>query len=140
MRYETSCGFVVYRNVQGQRQYLLIRSTNGEYGFPKGHMEAGETELQTAVRELKEETNLEVRFVEGFRREEEYLLPNKADTVKRVVYFLGEFRAGSIRCQETEVSEALFVPMETALALLSFETARKVLRDADGYMNTCCTG
>ncbi len=138
MRYETSCGFVVYRHVQAERQYLLIRSTGGEYGFPKGHTEPGETERETAVRELKEETGLEVRFVEGFRREEEYLLPNKVNTVKRVVFFLGEYREGRIVCQETEVSDAIFVPRETALELLSFETTRKILKEADAYLDTVC--
>ena len=55
MNYEKSCGFVVYKKIDNINYYLLIKSLNGDVGFPKGHMELGETEIQTAIRELKDE-------------------------------------------------------------------------------------
>ena len=136
MIYEKSCGFVTYREEDHVRLYLIIRASNGEYGFPKGHMELNETEYETAVRELKEETNVEVQVIDGFRRQIEYKLPHKANVMKQSVYFLGKCTAADIVCQADEVSEALFVPVEAALALLSFEDTKIILKEADLYLDT----
>ena len=134
MIYKKSCGFVVYKKVQGVCCYLIIRANNGEYGFPKGHMENAESEIETAVRELREETNLEVRMIPGFRRRLEYPFPNKPDVMKIAVYFMGECAEEDIVCQEAEVAEAMFVPFERAIELLSFGDTRQVLREADAFI------
>lgn len=136
MIYEKSCGFVTYREKDDVRLYLIIRASNGEYGFPKGHAELNETEYETAIRELREETNVEVQIIDGFRRQIEYEFPNKANVVKRSVYFLGKCTAVDVVCQEIEVSEAFFVPIEVALELLSFEDTKIILKEADMYLNT----
>ena len=57
---EKSCGAVVFTNDSGQRKYLIIKSLNGIYGFPKGHIEINETELEAAKREILEELKLSV--------------------------------------------------------------------------------
>ena len=66
MRYIKSCGFVAYKQIENKNYYLIIKSLNGDIGFPKGHMEIGESELQTAIRELKEETGLDSAYMEQF--------------------------------------------------------------------------
>lgn len=136
MKYEKSCGFVVYKEVQGSNYYLIIRSKNGEYGFPKGHIENNETELETAIRELKEETNLEVELIDGFRWQIEYNLPNKQDIMKQSVYFLGKCITNNIVCQESEVCEAIFVPLSKAIEMLSFDETKKMLLAADKFLNS----
>ena len=136
MIYEKSCGFVTYSEKDDVRLYLIIRASNGEYGFPKGHVELNETEYETAIRELKEETNVEVQVIDGFRRQIEYKIPNKANVMKQSVYFLGKCTAVDVVCQETEVSEALFVPIEVALELLSFEDTKNILKEVDIYLDT----
>lgn len=136
MIYEKSCGFVTYSEKDDVRLYLIIRASNGEYGFPKGHVELNETEYETAIRELKEETNVEVQVIDGFRRQIEYKIPNKANVMKQSVYFLGKCTAVDVVCQESEVSEALFVPIEVALELLSFEDTKNVLKEADLYIDS----
>ena len=130
-----SCGFVAYKEIENERLYLIVRTSNGEYGFPKGHVENNETEHETAIRELKEETNIEVQIIDGFRRQIEYEFPNRPDVMKISVYFLGKYIKEEIVCQESEVLEARFVPMETALELLSFEETRNILREADTYID-----
>jgi len=135
MTYEKSCGFIAYKEEDGTRLYLIIRSRGGEYGFPKGHMEYGETEYETAVRELKEETGAEVEIVEGFRRSTEYSLPKKANVIKQVVYFLGKCTVCKIVRQASEVSEATFVPFDEALKLLSFESTRGFLKEAEDFLS-----
>ena len=135
MIYEKSCGFVVYRESEGVREYLLVSALNGKYGFPKGHVERGETEYETAVRELKEETNLEVRAIDGFRRQIEYRLPQKRDTMKRCVYFLGEYTEGELIRQEEEILDAVFVGFDRAMQMIPYANARAVLQEADEFLN-----
>ena len=49
-----------------QPLFLLIQQKAGHYGFPKGHVEKNETEVETAIREIKEETGLEVKIYNNF--------------------------------------------------------------------------
>ena len=134
MIYEKSCGFVAYTEKDGARLYLIIRSSNGDYGFPKGHMERGETDYETAIRELKEETNVGVAIIDGFRRQIEYKLPNKY-VIKQSVYFLGRCTSTEAVPQESEVSSVMFVPLERALQLLTFEDTKRIIKEADNYVD-----
>ncbi|MBQ3222259.1 MAG: NUDIX domain-containing protein [Clostridia bacterium] len=136
MQYEKSCGFVAYKDEGGERRYLIICSLDGEYGFPKGHVEGNETEHETAMRELKEETNAEVTIVPGFRRQIEYAFPNKPGVMKQTVYFLGKCTADDILCRPGEVAGAEFAPYDRAMELLSFEDTRNVLKGADVFLRS----
>lgn len=135
MNYIKSCGFVVYKRINNENFYLIIQSLNGDIGFPKGHMESGETELRTAIRELKEETNIDVKVVPSFKRQIEYELLNISNTIKQAVYFLGECVSDNLICQETEVAKANFLTYEKALELLTFEETKSILKDAEYYIN-----
>ena len=134
MRYITSCGFVAYREEAGENCYLLIKSPNGDIGFPKGHMEDGESEIDTAHRELKEETGVEVEVIDGFRRQVEYPLRRVPDAVKRVIYFLGRCTKDVIVCQEGEVLAAEFVPYAKAVEMLTFNEMKDILREAEEFL------
>ena len=135
MQYIKSCGFIAYKTLKNTNYYLVIRSLNGDVGFPKGHMETGESEIETAIRELKEETNIEVNVTDGFRRQIEYPMPGRPDTIKQSVYFLGECISNHIICQETEVENADFIPFSEALELLTFEDTKKMLKDAEVFLS-----
>ena len=66
MNHEKSCGAIVYRKRHGNTEILLIKHINsGHWSFPKGHMENGETEIETAIREIREETSVEVMIAEN---------------------------------------------------------------------------
>ena len=134
MLFEKSCGFVVYRDTDQGREYLIIQVSHGEYGFPKGHVEEGETELETAIRELKEETALEVQVVEGFRREIAYRLKANMNITKQAVYFLGKAKAGQLVCQESELLGAEFLSLDQALARLTFDSIIEILKEADAFL------
>ena len=135
MQYVKSCGFIVYKTVENTNYYLIIKSTNGDVGFPKGHVESGETELQTAIRELKEETNVDVEIIEGFRKQIEYPLPKRPDVIKQTVYFLGRAVTDDVICQEGEVINAAFVSYDDAMRTLTFEDTRRLLEDAKTYVS-----
>ena len=90
---EKSCGAVVICTDGEERRYLLTCSKKGVWGFPKGHMEKGEREHDTALREILEETGLNVAFTNGFRRTDAYMIFRKDAPVinKLVVYFLAHY-------------------------------------------------
>ena len=134
MRYIKSCGFVAYKRIENVNHYLIIQSLNGNVGFPKGHMESGESELETAIRELKEETGVDVKVIQGFRRQIEYELRRIPDTIKQSVYFLGQCTSDKIICQEAEVAEASFISYEDALKILTFEETKNILKDAEIFI------
>ena len=134
MKTEKSCGGVLFTRQENTVKYLIIRHLGGHCGFPKGHMESGETEVQTATREIREEDGLSVSLIDGFRAEDHYPIPSRPGTVKQVVYFLAEFSGQSIVTQPEEVAEAYLLPYEDALALLPFPEAKRILTKAHQFV------
>ena len=129
-----SAGAVLYTVIDGERRYVLVREKNGSYGMPKGHVERGETLPQTALREIREETGLEVRLEDGFRHELEY--SPKAGVWKKVVYFLAERCGGELRLQPEEVSDCRECTFAEAMDLITYDNDRQLLLAADKFMSS----
>ena len=134
MKHEKSCGAVVFTRTDKGVKYLLIANLKGIYGFPKGHVEAGETEEQTALREVREETGLRVTLVPGFRAVDEHLIPEKQDTMKQIVYFLAEYEGQEVAYQKEELSGAYLVSYEEAMGMFQFESSRRILTEANHFL------
>ena len=137
MNYEYSCGAVVFTRMGGVPHYVLVRAKDQPkccHGFPKGHMEPGETEEQTALREIHEEVGLRVRLLDGFRAVTEYPLPYPPDTRKRVVFFLAEYENQQITIQESELASYALAPFDEALALTEFADSKQILTDAHAFL------
>ena len=136
MKSEKSCGAVVFTRISGQLLYVIIKSKEGIYGFPKGHMEGKETEVETAIREVQEETGLQIALVEGFRVEDSYPVIREGAPVfmKHVVYFLGQYNEQIIVPQETEVTDIQLMDYDTAMASFQFENLRHILAQAHNYL------
>lgn len=134
LNYEKSCGAVVFTRINNNIMYLLIQNLEGIYGFPKGHVEDGESEIQTAIREVFEEVGIRVELINGFRTEDEHLIPQKENTIKKIVYFLGEYNNQEINYQKEELSNAELVDYETALALFQFESSKRILKEANDFL------
>lgn len=135
MLYEKSCGAVVFTLVDDEIKYLLIRNLSGIYGFPKGHVEQGETEDQTALREVYEEVGLSVKLVPGFRTEDEHLIPQKENTMKQIVYYLGEYSNQEFAYQKEELTDALLMDYETAMTMFQFESSKRILTEANNFLS-----
>lgn len=133
---EKSCGTVLFTVVDGAPRYLLIRAREDGYcGFPKGHMEKGETEEETAYRETWEETSIKPCIDTAFRCETKYTLKN--GNIKTVVYFLGYFtRQTAAHNEGFESLEYLLLPFEEAYRALTFENAKHILKQAESYIRT----
>jgi len=134
MVYEKSCGAVVFTVINNEIKYLLIRNLTGIYGFPKGHVEQDETEERTALREVFEETGLTVRLVPGFKTVDEHPIPQKENTIKQIVYFLGEYYNQEFHYQKEELTDALLVDYETAMTLFQFESSKRILTEANNFL------
>ena len=84
-----SCGILPWRKRNGAKEYLIVFEQHSQcWSLPKGHMEAGETETETALRELFEETGLTAKLDTSRRALIEY--PLRPAGRKQVVFFAGQ--------------------------------------------------
>jgi len=133
MKYEKSCGAVIFTYVDSEIRYVLVQSRAGHFGFPKGHMEIGETEEETALREVFEEVRLRPVFLKNFREVSEYVLPS-GNVQKQVVFFLGYYELQKIILQETELQKAFLASYDEAMVLLEYEDTRRILKSANQFL------
>ncbi|MGI6269609.1 MAG: bis(5'-nucleosyl)-tetraphosphatase [Candidatus Howiella sp.] len=131
---EKSCGAVVFRLTSGKIEVLLINHVNGgHWAFPKGHVEGVESEEETALREILEETGLTVRLDTGFRQSVVY--SPAAGVEKEVVYFAAFADESRPVRQECEVNEIRFLPVQAALKQITYANDRKILAAAADYLS-----
>ena len=128
---EKSCGTVLYTVENGTIRYLLIKARDDGYcGFPKGHVECGETEEETALRETWEETSIKAKIVTDFRAQVEYEMSN--GNRKTVVYFLAEYSGQTAQHNKGfEDTDYLLLPFEDAYRELTYDNTKQILTDAD---------
>ena len=134
MQYEKACGAVVFTRVDGEIKYVIVQELEGHHGFPKGHVEGDETEIQTALREIWEETGLRPRLIDGFRKVSEHPLPNKPGVIKQIVYFAAEYKDQPIKRLESELLSAGLYTFEQAMSMFEYETSKEVLLAANEFI------
>lgn len=122
MKQEKSCGCIVMNE---KNEILLVHHNLGHWGLPKGHMEAGETEVETAIREVKEETNIDVEVNEKFRYTQIY--SPKEDVMKEVVFFLAKNVSDNGNPQLKEVSEVRWFNFDEAIETITYDNAKELL-------------
>ena len=128
MRFEKSCGAVVINNESREIEFLIIKHISGEHwGFPKGHVEAGESEHATALREVYEETGLKVKLLDGFSHRMKY--SPMIGTIKEVVYFIGISKDKQVICQQSEIVDYKWLTLRDAIDVVTHENSRKLLRE-----------
>lgn len=131
--YEKSCGAVIFRRHSGNVEYLLIKNKKGNnWGFPKGHMEIYENERQTAMREVKEETGLNIHLLDGFRTISEY--HPKGRITKQVIFFVAEMTGEDIVIQPSEIERFIWADYSLAIKTFKFNNDKKVLMQAKSWI------
>ena len=128
MKKEKSCGAVVYKIINNQIFFLIEKMKRGHFSIPKGHVENNETEIETALREIKEETNLDVILDTTFKEVVTY--SPFENVIKDVVFFIGKVNSETVINQEIEVSEIYFYPFDKAYKTLTFEMDKNTLLKA----------
>lgn len=133
MNYEKSCGIIPAMLINGEIHYILIKQVNDSIGFPKGHVQEGESEEETAHRECLEETGLDVEIKKGYRKEIQYLVKNNT-SLKTVVYFIGKVNDLCLQRQETEILDIMICKYDEAISLITFDNVREILKEVDGLI------
>lgn len=139
IKYEKSVGAIIYFIDEQQKIYYLVQQhVNGNHwAFAKGHVEANETEEETALREIEEETGItEVTLDMKFRESNVY--SPKENVEKEVVYFTAETSkatAFAVENQEIEIQEILFLPYEAAIDQVTFPNDKLILEKAHLYLS-----
>lgn len=130
---EKSCGAVVYKKENNELKFLLVYQNNGHYSFPKGHMEENETEIETTLREIKEETNLDVKLDTNFRVSIEYFLESK-NCMKEAVYFVATPITFNLISQVGEINECVWCAYDEVLEKLEYDNIIEVFEKAYNYI------
>jgi len=139
VRERTAAGFILARVVDGTPLYLLLQSAeHGDWLPPKGHTDAGEDALATALRETAEEAGItDVRLVRDFVRDAVYEVTTarRGSYRKRVTWLLGTTGTTEI-ARSAEHKAAGWFPLREALSLVAHEQVREILREADARLNS----
>ncbi len=142
MSVEKSAGALVFRKRKDRKEYLLLHYPQGSkskkdyWDFPKGHIEEGETRLDAAKREVKEETGIkDLRILEGFKKGIRYFFRIKDKPIlKKVVFYLAETKTRKIRLSNEHIGFA-WLSFAKAVKKLTFDNAKEILKEADDFFS-----
>jgi len=135
MKYEKAVGAVIYKEEEGKKLYLLLYYPTKHWNFSKGRVEKGESEIETAKREIMEETSLtDLEFIDGFREKNEYFLKREGKAFfKTVVFFLARTKTKDVKIS-FEHRGFVWLPYGKAIRKIRFKNAREVLRKANDFI------
>ena len=127
---EKSCGTVVFKE-NADREYLLLHYESGHWDFVKGNVEISESEKETVLRELQEETGItRAEFIEDFREQITYYYRRGGETIyKEVIFFLIKTKDTKVTLSNEHIGFK-WLKYPEAVRKLTFENAKKVLRKA----------
>ena len=131
LKKEKCCGCIIIEN----NKVLLVYEKNRNFwGFPKGHMEKGENEIETALREVKEEVGLDVEIIDKEKRYIlNYIIRDEID--KTTVLYLAIPKNKEIVMQESEIEKVKWCDFEEALETLTFDNSKEVFKKVINNLN-----
>lgn len=133
----------VFKEVDGGLSFLLIKHKAGHWSFPKGHADPGETIMETARRELFEETGIrEIDIIEDktFSERYESVIKKTGETCdKTVTFFVGFVMSKEIATPENfqeEIPEARWVEAENVVNQLTYLEAKEIFRQVYEFLQS----
>jgi len=140
MAFEKSAGAVVFRRENNKIFYLLLHYQSGHWGFPKGHIEKGESIEETAKREIEEETGIkDIKFIKGFKQWIKYFFKRnypgqkKENVFKIVTYLLAETSQKKVKISFEHIGYE-WLTFDEALKRLTFKNSKEILKKADKFL------
>jgi 8-oxo-dGTP pyrophosphatase MutT (NUDIX family) len=129
---EFSAGGVV---VRGQDVVVIVptrRAADGSkvLALPKGHADPGETQVEAALREVREEAGVEAELREQLGAVRYWYMRDGRRIAKQVDFYLFDYRAGDVRDHDHEVESARWMPLEEATRALTYEGEREMVARA----------
>lgn len=135
---EEQCYGVIPVIKDKEYKFLILLHTGLEnnWSFPKGHVEDGETAIQTALRELEEETGIkDVEILDLPILNEEYsIIRNGERKLKKNGYFIGFVKDVNVSIQEGEIQESKWLTYGEAMKEITYRERREVLKQAKDYL------
>ena len=138
-REERSCGIIIYRRVSDNSvvEYLLLQASDGSYRWtpPKGHVESEESDTETAFRETREETGLEVHSLQLARDFKVVLEYPVNGAVKKVIYFLAELTDQSYEVKLSEEHKSFqWADLSKGCTLVHYQETKEALESAEQFI------
>jgi len=137
---QKSAGVIVFRRDGRGIKYLLLHHGGEYWNFPKGRQEAGETDVQTALRELEEETGIKaIKLLDGFCHDYEYDFDTtvcdgvKEKIAKTAVFFLGEVVNDEVKISDEHFDFGWF-DFDTAQRRMFYQRGRDCLKEAHQFL------
>jgi 8-oxo-dGTP pyrophosphatase MutT (NUDIX family) len=135
---DKSFGIIPIFKLEGENLVLLVQHSHGNHwSLPKGHPEEGESEVETASRELFEETGLrepEILSEKVFEEYYEFTTKSGEPIEKSVSYFIGLVSDPVVLIQEAEILDFKWLSFDDAIDEASFEGTKRILTDARSYL------
>lgn len=144
--WEVSIGAILFHKKEGRREYLLLHYPSGHFDFPKGHVEADETEEMTLRRETEEETGIKSLTTFPFRLSTRFFyIARGNERMKRLRAHKGIWIFKQVHFYPAETEETgitishehtgfMWLPYEEALAKVTFENAKRILAQTEEYL------
>ena len=135
MLHEKSCGAVVFLKTLEETKYLLLQYEAGHWDFVKGNVEPDESEKETVLRELKEETGIiDAKFIEGFKEKIQYFYRRQGDTVqKKVIFFVIQSQTEKVQLSFEHIGY-IWLDYQKAMEKLTFKNAKDTLQKAHSFL------
>ena len=136
MKNERSAGAVVFIK-EKEPIFLLLHYEEGHWDFPKGHIEANETDTETVKREVKEETGIkDIEIVRDFKEKIQYFYKLKKELInKDVVFYLAKTKTAQIKLSFEHIGSK-WLPYKKAIEQLTFKNAKDILEKANKFLKT----
>tara|TARA_Y100000310_G_C20180096_1_gene577709 strand:- start:94 stop:519 length:426 start_codon:yes stop_codon:yes gene_type:complete len=135
MTIEKSCGAILFRKEDDKVKFLLLHYEAGHWDFPKGNQEEGESDKDTVLREIREETSVtDVNFIAGFQDNINYFYNFENDTInKTVIYFLAKTSQENVVLSHEHVGH-IWLSFEKSLRKLTFDNSKELLKKAYKFL------
>lgn len=132
-----SVGIILFCRFPRSVKYLLIKQHQGHWGFPKGHIEKGEKKIDTAKRELKEETGIRYVSLLGNKillKDEYSFFNGNGKIIKKIGYYIGETKEKKVKVDGKEILNFRWCTYSKALDKITFNQTKNVLKKAKKFI------